>query len=204
MSSKKINLDTAKKEELRSLCKKQGVKGYGKLSNDGMRAALRALIETDPNYQTTGPKKDAPKPVVTTPADDESEQLEEERDLEQNPDAPEHQKDAPAPVVITTPAREPLVLTGVMSTDREIRNGVKRPAPESICGKVWAALDSLHAAGVVPTAKDMRELSVAKQWNENNSLTEMYIWRRWQGVAKPQRAPKLLRGSEEEMIPYTA
>lgn len=68
MSSKKVNLDTAKKDELRSLCKAHGVKGYGKLSNDGMRAALRALIETDPNYQTAVTKKDAPAPVVTTPA----------------------------------------------------------------------------------------------------------------------------------------
>lgn len=66
-TSKTINLDAAKKDELRSLCKKHGVTGYGKLSNDGMRAALRALIETDPHYQTTGPKKDA-EPVVTTPA----------------------------------------------------------------------------------------------------------------------------------------
>lgn len=68
MSSKTVNLDSAKKDELRSLCKKHGVKGYGKLSNEGMRTALRALIETDPSYATTGPKKDAPVPVVTTPA----------------------------------------------------------------------------------------------------------------------------------------
>jgi len=70
MSSKKIDLDCAKKDELRGLCKKHGVKGYNGLSNDVMRAALRALVEMDPNYQTTGPKKDAPAPapVVPTPA----------------------------------------------------------------------------------------------------------------------------------------
>lgn len=68
MSSKNVDLDSAKKDELRNLCKKHGVKGYGKLSNDQMRGALRALIETDPNYQTTGPKKGAPEPMVTAPA----------------------------------------------------------------------------------------------------------------------------------------
>lgn len=68
MGSEKINLDTASKEQLRALCKEHGVKSYSKLTNDGMRAAVRALIETDPNYQTTGPKKvePAPEPVVTT------------------------------------------------------------------------------------------------------------------------------------------
>ena len=152
MSSKKIDLDSAKKDELRSLCKKHGVKGYSGLSNDGMRAALRALIEMDPNYQTTGPKKDVP---------------------------------APAPVV-TTPAPAPLVLDAVTTAAREERNGVKRPKEGGLCAQVWQALDQMYAAGITPATKDVRELSVAKGWNQNNSVAELSAWRKWQGLSKAQ------------------
>lgn len=139
-----INVDTAKKDELRSLCKEHGVKGYGKLSNDGMRAALRALIETDPNYATTGPKKDAPVPVVTT--------------------------GAPEPVVL--------------SAERETRNGVRRPKDGGLCAQVWSALDSMRAAGIDPSTKDVRDLATAKGWNQNNATAELSAWRRFNGIAR--------------------
>lgn len=151
MSSKKIDLDAAKKDELRSLCKKHGVKGYGKLSNDQMRAALRAMIETDPSYQTTGPKKAAPV-VTTTPAAD------------------------PTPAAATAP----------VVSERVERNGVKRPRAGGLCAAVWEALDQMHAAGVVPATKDVRDLATAKGWNQNNAVAELSAWRKWMGLSKPQ------------------
>lgn len=148
MSSKKIDLDSAKKDELRSLCKKHGVKGYGKLSNDGMRTALRALIETDPNCQTTGPRNDAP--VVTMPA--------------------------------------LLVLAAVTTAAREERNGVKRPAPGGVCAIVWEQLDKLHAAGMLPTTAQVRDLAVAAHLNVNNSICELSAWRKYMGLSKSRPA----------------
>ena len=110
---------------------------------------------------------------------------------------------APAPVV-TTPAPEstPLVLEGVT---REVRNGVKRPLPGGKCDAVWQALDQLRAAGVDPSTKEVKDLSVAKGWNTNNSTAELSQWRRFHGIARSVvKEPKLRRGSEEEQIPYTA
>ncbi len=52
-------LDTATKAELRILCKSAGVKGYDKLSNEGMRAALKAHTESKTEPTTKKPKKRA-------------------------------------------------------------------------------------------------------------------------------------------------
>jgi len=123
-------------------------------------------------------------------------------------------KQAPAPVVITTPAPEaaPLVLKAVTTAQREVRNGVKRPAPGGLCAQVWDALDQMHAANVEITAQAVRDLATAKGWNKNNASIESYQWKKFMGLTKPRVAkpkkeeePKLPRGSEDERTaPQTA
>lgn len=70
--------NTMGKDDLRKACKAAGI-AYGKLNNDGMRAALTAKDEE--NDYTEG------ELLLANEA---------EADLEQNPDAPEHQAGAPA------------------------------------------------------------------------------------------------------------
>ena len=52
-------LDTATKTELRILCKSAAIKNYGKMSNDQMRAALKAHADNKPEPTTKKTKKRA-------------------------------------------------------------------------------------------------------------------------------------------------
>lgn len=54
------NLETATKQELRILCKSAAIKNYGKMSNDQMRAALKAHAESKTEPTAKKPKKGAP------------------------------------------------------------------------------------------------------------------------------------------------
>jgi len=58
------------------------------------------------------------------------------------------------------------------------RNGVKRPIGNGRCAAVWEFLDNHSGC----TAKEIREQAANKGWNVNNTLCEMYRWRRFNGV----------------------
>lgn len=47
-----VNYDSMGKNQLRAACKEAGVKGYGSMTNDGMRAALRAATQTKKQEET--------------------------------------------------------------------------------------------------------------------------------------------------------
>lgn len=85
--------------------------------------------------------------------------------------------------------------------ERITQNGVRRPLPDSLCGQVWTALDQMHAAGVVPTGKDVKELAVAKSWNQSNASIEFYQWRRFMGLSKPRVTPKRKRAQAKTAAP---
>lgn len=93
------------------------------------------------------------------------------------------ERNGPEPVV-TTPAPAPVELSGRTAPERETRNGIKRPAPGGRCAAVWQALDKMHAGGMEPTTKQVRELAVAKHWSENNAVCELSRWRRYMGVGR--------------------
>jgi hypothetical protein len=84
----------------------------------------------------------------------------------------------------STPRAAPVVTTAA-KVEREVRNGVKRPREGGLCAAVWTVLDQMHAAGVVPTSKDVRDLAAAKSWNENNAMAELSGWRKFMGLSKP-------------------
>lgn len=64
---------------------------------------------------------------------------------------------------------------------REERNGALRPAKAGKCLDVWLALDDIYKMGEgrIPTIKDVRELSLAKDWNLTNASVEFYQWRKF-------------------------
>lgn len=88
---------------------------------------------------------------------------------------------AAAEPVVTTAAK---VVRPQVEDVRIVQNGVKRPKDGGACAAVWSALDQMHAAGVVVTAKDARDLATAKGWNPNNAQIEMYAWRKFMGISK--------------------
>lgn len=69
-------------------------------------------------------------------------------------------------------------------TQREERNGVKRPAAGGLCAAVWDYLD----ANPTSTAKQVRAASEANGWNTNNAMCELYVWRKFQGISGRQPA----------------
>jgi hypothetical protein len=71
------------------------------------------------------------------------------------------------------------------------QNGIKRPAADSLCGKVWAALDQLKADGKEPTAKNA---AAALEGVVIAAATIRTQTQRWKVFAK-QSAPAVI--SEE-------
>jgi hypothetical protein len=94
------------------------------------------------------------------------------------------------------------VVTAAAKPEREVRNGVKRPKDGGKCAEVWEALDQLHAAGVVPTSKDVRDLATAKPgWNENNAMAELSAWRKFMGLSKPHNMKRKRKTVAKEVAP---
>jgi hypothetical protein len=62
--------------------------------------------------------------------------------------------------------------------DRPCQNGVKRPSDGTQCAAVWELCDTLGN----PSAKDMRAQNDAMGWNMNNTLIELYNWRKFNGI----------------------
>jgi hypothetical protein len=113
-------------------------------------------------------------------------------------------------------AAETVVLSGETTAQRDERNGVKRPRPESLCGQVWTDLDKLLASGTEPTTAQVKDLAAARAWNVNNAVAELSAWRKFNGLSRsviksPTKKRKsaakvagLPRMSAEEVVPYTA
>ena len=55
------------------------------------------------------------------------------------------------------------------------RNGIKRPVGNGRCAAVWDFLDNHSGC----TAKQIREQAASNGWNVNNTLCELYRWRRF-------------------------
>lgn len=66
--------------------------------------------------------------------------------------------EAAAPVVepvVTTVADAPAPEAPAPKAEGAVeQNGIKQPKADSLCGRVWKALDDLRAAGADPTAKN--------------------------------------------------
>jgi hypothetical protein len=111
----------------------------------------------------------------------------------------------------TEPASEPVVttlapvkLSGVTKADRITQNSVKRPKDGGVCAAVWAALDQMRAAGIDPSTKDVRELSIAKGWNVNNAMAELSGWRKFNGISRSVlKAPAKPKGAAKVASPAT-
>ena len=76
------------------------------------------------------------------------------------------------------------------------QNGVRRPKPETLCGKVWAEADRLsNALGQATPVRNLIDSMVPQGMNEGNIKAEYARWRKFNGITgrvalpKPKPAP---------------
>lgn len=171
-----INFNEMGKVELRQACKEAGIKNYGKMNNDGMRAALEAHYA-----DAKGDEEAAPEAVVTEEVQEEAPvstpsglatMVQQMMGANQKK---EEERSAPAAAKRTSSGLK-------IEKAREERNGIKKPSVGGQCRAVWDALDDMVAAGTQPTAKQVKALAEERGWNPNNASIEFYQWRKFNGI----------------------
>lgn len=66
----------------------------------------------------------------------------------------------------------------------EVKNGIRKPQPGTVCRAVWDAIEEFNEReGRVATSKDMRKIGEEKGWNQNNVSIEFYAWRKFNGIS---------------------
>ena len=65
-----------------------------------------------------------------------------------------------------------------IKAESSTRNGVKRPKAGGACAAVWAWLDA--NPGV--TVKGVKAAALAHGWNQNNAVSEFYVYRKFMGI----------------------
>lgn len=71
------------------------------------------------------------------------------------------------------------------------QNGVRRPKPETLCGKAWTVMDDVSKAAGRPAAiSEVLPLTTEAQLNEGNVKAEYARWRKFNGVTGRVLAPK--------------
>lgn len=155
------------KEELRAACRTAGI-SYGKLNNDGMRAALEAkaaartgtptLLDLASDEAAKAPKLSGAALGIGKP-----------NAIERGAATESKPKKA---------KKEPSV--------RKVRaaaNGVTMPSSGTICGAIWAALDAKRAElKETPTFEHLRELAKVNGWQKNTAMTQYQRWKQFYGL----------------------
>ena len=167
-----INFNEMGKVELRQACKEAGIKNYGKMNNDGMRAALEAHYadakEAEEAVVTEEVREEAPVSAPSGLATMVQQMLGANQKKEE-------ERSAPAAAKRTSSGLK-------IEKAREERNGIKKPSVGGQCRAVWDALDDMVAAGTQPTAKQVKALAEERGWNPNNASIEFYQWRKFNGI----------------------
>ena len=184
--------DAMGKEALRAACREAGI-SYGKLNNDGMRAALVAhyakseevaeqveaeeeeVAPTRPNLFASllnsqliqEAMRSAPSYVVRDGKRVEAGAAKPESE-------PRARTEKPAAPAVPRVSRKGYTI----QKEREERNGVKRPSEGTVCGNVWAEFDKNPEI----KAGDLAVLADANGWNRTNVSCEFYAWRKFMGI----------------------
>lgn len=176
------------KVELRAACKLAGVQ-YGKLNNDGMRAALEAK-QAEQGIGSAG-SDGVPRPLDPRVSADvkKAEQLAKLDPVKVAATIAAVAKVVETPVVEAPVIRETTLGTVVKAKSlkiekvRDEQNKVRRPSAGSICRSIWDALDAKRTeTKAVPTFEMLRELMKAHNWSRNTAMTQYQRWKQFNGV----------------------
>lgn len=70
------------------------------------------------------------------------------------------------------------------------QNGVRRPKPDTLCGKAWAIFDQVSAKNGTPaTIGESMEIAKADNQNEANVRAEYARWRKFHGITGRLASP---------------
>lgn len=158
--------DNMGKEELRAACRTKGI-SYGKLNNDGMRAALNAAHSVPADNKSLldlASDEAAKTPVVQTNIGPIS----------------AIEKGAASELKTRKPPKK-------AKAERKVRasaNGVTKPSAGTICAQIWDALDAkrIELEGATPTFEHLRELAKAYDWQKNTAMTQYQRWKQFNGL----------------------
>lgn len=185
--------DAMGKEALRAACREAGI-SYGKLNNDGMRAALVAhytqseeaaeqveaeeVVEAAPTRPSMFASLLNPQAVPASMQAQATTIVRDGKRVEVAPakgkSEPRARTEKPAAPAVPRVSRKGYTI----QKEREERNGVKRPSEGTVCGNVWAEFDKNPEI----KAGDLQALSDEKGWNRTNVSCEFYAWRKFMGI----------------------
>lgn len=99
-----------------------------------------------------------------------------------------------APVTAAPVAEKPAKVAKVKApkAPRVEQNGVVRPKAGGACARVWQHLDENGDM----TVKDIKAWATSEGLNPGNAAIEIYLWRKFSGIAKPVKPPKAARAKE--------
>jgi hypothetical protein len=190
-STANTKFETLGKEALRAECRTAGI-SYGKLNNDGMRAALVAHyevkvdvtqgeVETEEDFTPVASANlfgalmggtVAPVTPATGVKFVDGKKVDPKVEAEKAQPRERIEK-TPAPFV------PKVIRKGYkIETDRPVQNGVKRPSKGTVCGQVWDTFDSTTEL----TAAKLPAIADANKWNRTNVVCEFYAWRKFNGI----------------------
>lgn len=77
------------------------------------------------------------------------------------------------------------------------QNGIRRPKPDTLCGKAWGIFDNVSSKNGAPASiGESMELAKAEGLNEANVRAEYARWRKFHGITGRVEAPKAAQTSE--------
>jgi hypothetical protein len=197
------NLNEMNKAELRAACKAVGVKGYGNMDNEAMRAAVAAtqepvVSEQDQALVAECGYANCPHcQVHLTNGFWEVDAL--VRDHLHNGNkaqAGQMNNDGTAkfwcmacdeffgevrvPMNLTPKAKAAPVSTGIkIEKVREEKNGIKRPSAGGVCRAIW---DFCSAQPKAPTLKEVKAEAAVQGWDLVTTSVQYYQWRKFSGI----------------------
>lgn len=173
--------DTLGKEGLRAACREAGVQ-YGKLNNDGMRAALVAHYAPASAIPTTARRNVfAQVALGTSPPipDNCGTGIRVVDGKRVDPTETKKKGTSEKPEKMPAPVMPRASRKGYkIQKNRIEQNGVRRPSEGTVCGSVWAEFDK--SSGI--KASDLQELADVNGWNRTNVSCEFYAWRKFMGI----------------------
>lgn len=191
---------TLSKIELRNACKEFGVKNYGKMTNDEMRAALTLAqrakwdAENDAALIKSYGVVNCPScgihlsNGVLHDGDEKGDGSRKLIRLNTEFECMGCGHGFGKSISRNAPKADSHTGKGLkIEKGREERNGVKRPSIGGKCRAIWDALDALLAeleAGETVTSKMVQDLAKDEGWNKNNASIEFYNWRKFNGFGK--------------------
>jgi membrane protein involved in colicin uptake len=80
------------------------------------------------------------------------------------------------------------------------QNGVRRPKPDTLCGKAWSIFDSVSQKGGAPASiGESLEVARAQGLNDSNVRAEYARWRKFHGISGRIEAPKPVEQAKESV-----